>query len=793
MLLVVLLISACNKQPDFEYSPARTPAEELATFQLVPGLRIELVAGEPLVEDPVVITFDEDGRLWVVEMRGFMPDIDGNGEDARIGRISILWDDDEDGLMDRRTTFMDSLVLPRSLAIVKGGALVAENKPLWFVEDTDGDLKADRKTLIDPEYGGSGLPEHSGNGLWRGLDNWYYNAKSRVRFKRINNQWVQDSTEFRGQWGLSHDDKGRLYYNYNWSQLHADLVPPNYLSRNPNHTSTSGIDVGLTVNRSVYPIRPTRAVNRGYIPGNLNEEGKMLEFTSASAPLVYRGTGLPAEFHGDVFVCEPSGNLIKRNVIHENGFSLTSTFAYPDHEFLASTDERFRPVSLATGPDGALYVVDMYRGLIQHGAYVTPYLRKETLRRNLVEPVHKGRIWRIVPDNWQAPEPIKLSKASTTELIDHLSHEDGWFRDTAQRILIERGDEAAIPLLRNASQFATSAKGRLHALWTLNGLGDDLTSTFLKALGDDDPTVQSAALRITEQLSEAQPGIMTEVSEAFRQRWEVAAPEVLVQLALTAGSIEQSDKIDLLSKIITKYVDQPVVRDAVMSSLHNTESAFMEAIWGAPDWQIEDANRAIFIEMLTSAIVRNNDSDDLDALLTTAKQAQTMQDWRAEPILTSLSLFADIESNQANPKKTERALDAETQATFALGRQYYLSSCAGCHGTNGAGLPRFAPPLVQSEWVLGNEEVLVRLVLHGLEGPIEVNGTHYDAPDILPVMPGHSPLDDQELSAILTYIRLAWGHQAMPIARRTVGRIRHGSQGRVFPWTAEELQSLSFE
>ena len=181
------------------------------TFQISDGLEVQLVASEPMVQDPVVILFDPDGRLWVVEMRGFMPDIDGRGEQERVGRISILEDTDGDGTMDRSKIYIDSLILPRALALVPGGALIVENLSLWLTQDRDGDRKADSKTLLDSAYAGNPSPEHSGNGLWRNIDNWYYNAKSRFRYHLVNDKWIRDSTEFRGQWGISHDDEGRLY------------------------------------------------------------------------------------------------------------------------------------------------------------------------------------------------------------------------------------------------------------------------------------------------------------------------------------------------------------------------------------------------------------------------------------------------------------------------------------------------------------------------------------------------------------------------------------------------------
>ncbi|MEO0333674.1 MAG: dehydrogenase, partial [Bacteroidota bacterium] len=279
-LIALVFTSTTSDVKDEDPSPVLTPAEEMATFQVEPGMTIQLVASEPMVQEPVVITFDEDGRLWVVEMRGFMPTISGDGEEQPVGRVSVLEDQDGDGQMDTSTVYLDSLVMPRALAVVQGGALIAERNSLWMTQDLDGDLQADTKTLIDADYASNGLPEHSDNGLWRGVDNWYYNAKSHFRYKLVDGEWQRDNTEFRGQWGLSHDDEGRLYYNYNWSQLHADLVPPNYFSRNVNHTSTSGIDEGLTLDRRIYPIRDNPAVNRGYIPGTLDEEGKLLEFTA---------------------------------------------------------------------------------------------------------------------------------------------------------------------------------------------------------------------------------------------------------------------------------------------------------------------------------------------------------------------------------------------------------------------------------------------------------------------------------------------------------------------------------
>ncbi|GAB3905773.1 hypothetical protein GCM10028803_37130 [Larkinella knui] len=808
-------------------SPVRTPAEELATFQIEPGLKAQLVAAEPMVQDPVVITFDEDGRLWVVEMRGFMPNMDGTGEDKRVGRISVLEDTNGDGQMDVSKIYLDSLVMPRAIALVPGGALVAENGALWMTKDLNGDLKADTKTMIDPNYAGSGLPEHAGNGLWRSMDNWYYNAKSRLRYRLNDGKWERDSTEFRGQWGISHDDEGRLYYNYNWSQLHADLVPPNYLSRNKNHTPTTGIDHGLTIDRRVYPIRPNPAVNRGYIPGTLDKEGHLLEFTAACSPLVYRGKALPADYYGNVFVCEPAGNLIKRNRVEDKGLILNAQDPHPGKEFLASTDERFRPVHQATGPDGALYIADMYRGLIQHKAYVTPYLRGQTINRGLVMPINRGRIWRIVPENWKPAKPVKLSKASSKELIRDLSNPDGWHRDMAQRLLVERNDKTVRQPLTDLALKGDNPLGRFHALWTLDGLKLSNPDLLFSLVTDPNALVKTTALRLLEPLAKTDKTIRVKLEQQLLKAWEKAPIEQILQMTFTAGILEPGASHPLLAGIVNRYGNTALIRDAALSSLYNQEFAFLQTVLKEPQWQTHEPSKEIFLEMLTTSIVRKRNPAELAALLTMLDKEAL--GWQEKAVLTSLSIQgnttkkpiklasapailarsdAKIEPSRleglaslfewpghtavrSTPKKNP--LSDDEQKLFASGRQLYLSTCSGCHGTDGAGLNRFGPPLIGSDWVLGDEKRLALILLHGMEGPVEVANKVYNVPDILPVMPAHSTMDDASLTSILMYIRNEWGNNAGPIGRRTVGMTRVTSQGRVVPWTAKELNSYMLE
>lgn len=832
--LISCVVNQGNKnKPEEGPSPAKTPAEELTTFQLEPGLKIQLVAAEPMVQDPVVINFDPDGRLWVVEMRGFMNTIDGANEKERIGRVSVLEDRNGDGKMDASTIYLDSLVLPRAMAFVPGGVLVAENQALWMTQDLNGDLKADTKVLIDKDYAGSGLPEHSGNGLWRGVDNWYYNVKSRLRYRLVDGQWQRDSTEFRGQWGVSYDDKGRLFYNYNWSQLHADLVPPNYLSRNKNHTPTTGIDHGLTVDRRIYPIRPNPAVNRGYIPGTLDDQGRLLEFTAACSPLVYRGHALPTDYYGNAFVCEPSGNLVKRNVVKEDGLLLTAYDPHPGKEFLASTDERFRPVHMTTGPDGALYVADMYRGLVQHSAYITPYLREQTLARKLVLPVHRGRIWRIVPEKWKPAKPKKLSAASAEELVGYLSHPDGWYRDMAQHRLIDRNDKTAKQSLLNVALKGDNSLGRFHALWVLDGLKLTTPDVLLPLVRDSDALVSTTAVRLLEPMAKANNHVKTKLGDALLAAWANAPLAQILQMALSATALDPPVTQLLLATIADKYGDLPLIRDAVLSSLQDQEFAFLQRLWKSPQWQKHHPAKEVMLEMLTTAIVRKRDAAELTALLNLLDADKETLGWQEKTVLTGMAIQGATGKGKQKPIRLAAApgiltrsggkidparlaglttlfewpghssdaaaapkkslLNEEEQKLFALGRKHYLSTCAGCHGNDGAGLNRFAPPLIGSDWVLGDEKRLALIVLHGMEGPVEVAGKVYNAPEILPVMPAHMTMDDAAITSILMYIRNEWGNNAGPVGRRTVSLTRNTSQGRVMPWKADELNKYVSE
>ena len=832
-------------------APVLSPREELKTFQIADGFRVELVACEPMVQDPVAMTFDDSGRLWVVEMRGFMPDVDGRGEKKPVGRVSVLEDVDGDGRMDRGKVFADGLVLPRAIALARGGALVGDQQRLWFFRDTDGDGRADEKTLVDDNYASlTGVrrgvdaagpvrntvyapnPEHSANGLLPAIDNWLYNAKSATRYRFRDGKWVKETTELRGQWGISQDDFGRLYYNYNWSQLHGDLVPPGYLLRNPHHRSATGANVAFTSDQRVNPIRETRAINRGYRPGVLDERGRARDVTSACAPLVYRGGWFGDEFAGNVFVCDPALNLVKRNLVTEDGLTVAARNAYPDREFLASTDERFRPVWLANGPEGAVYVADMYRGFIQHGTYATPYLRQETLKRGLDKPINLGRIWRIVPTERGNSPRVSLAGADTTELVGALGHPNGWVRDTAQRLLTERAEPTAAPSLIELALRGTMPTARAHALWVLEALGAVDPDALLPALDDPHPKVQTSAIRVLESLARQQ-STRRRFGEVLRRLSDSPRPEIRLQALLSSAAASDDDRVAIALAFVRSDGDQALTPDAVVSSLGGLESTFLAMSWEHHDGSTHpNPGKVVVTEMLAAAIVRAGRAGELEALFDRldvapaqfarrhdavlsgivsaagqgGKTQARMKLARAPAIMGRISDFPEGltrtrltraaalfdwpgHSTAAATQSTRQRTDAE-QALFSQGRTLYLQTCAACHGPEGEGLKPLGPPLAGSEWVTGPPARLARIVLHGLEGPVRVNGREYRPPEVLESMPSLVGLTNLQYAAVLTYVRADWGHDAPAVMPEDIRAVLKANAGRTTPWDEASLLKI---
>ena len=598
-LLVTAIVSASgfqssilNRQwpPDVQKvgdeSPVLSPEDELKTFFMPPGYRVELVASEPLIQEPVALDWDTEGRLWAVEMPGFMADITGSNEHEPIGRVVVLEDTDRDGRMDKRHLFADGLILARSLKVLDRGVLVAEPPNVWFMRDTNGDLRMDTKELVTKQYGRfEGDPQNNANGFLWGLDNTMHVAgQSDIQLRLKDGVFEVKKTLQRGEWGVTQDDAGRIYRNTNESALHVDLVPTAYFARNPNLLRTRGSYERLADDNpelnTVWPVRPNPGTNRAYQTGIDRADGTLAKFTSVCAPVVYRGDRLPSELYGNVFVAEPAANLVGRLVL-EDGARLGARKAYEKGDFLASTDERFRPVFISNAPDGTLYIADLYRGIIEHRISITVYLRDQIQSRKLDRPTGLGRIFRVVHDTTKRDMTMRPSgKMSQTDLVSMLSHPNGWWRDTAHRLLVERGAKPVEPQLTKLARSATDPRTRLHALWVLDGIDAIQPATVIEALNDSARDIRLSAIRIAERwLGDAKHPIHA----AVVKRVDDGDPAVRRQLAASLGVMPPSDaRTSAFVTLLSRNGDDPVTVDAALSGLRGNEQAILERLLSLP-------------------------------------------------------------------------------------------------------------------------------------------------------------------------------------------------------------------
>jgi mono/diheme cytochrome c family protein/glucose/arabinose dehydrogenase len=786
-----------------------TPEEALASIKVAPGFKVELVAAEPMVEAPIAMSWDDQGRMFVLEMRGYMLDVEGKGEDQPLGRVTVLEDTNGDGKMDKHVVFADGLLLPRAVMCVNGGALVSEPPMLWFMKDTDGDGKADVKEAVDTNYASrTGQPEHMANSPTWTMDNWIYSANHGTRYRLKDGKFVAESVPSRGQWGMSQDDYGRLFYNFNSDFLRANLVPDILFRRNPNFIGTSGVGVQVVKDQTIWPSHPTPGVNRGYEPKALREDGTMKLCSATCGAGIYRGGLFGKEFAGNAFIPEPAANLVKRFILEEKDAQYTAKNAYKEQEFLTSTDERFRPVNAYTGPDGALYLADMYRGIIQHKGFLTHYLVQNIKDRNLEQPVNMGRIWRVVPDDAK-PQPVKLPKENA-ELVKVLGDVNGWKRDTAQRLLVERKDASVAPAL-NALAASGSPLEKIHALWTLEGMGA-LTSELLgKALSDSDAKIRAAAVRLSDRALAAQVAKLA----------DDASVDVQIAVALNLSALPEGQEAAL--SLARKAGGNALVRESLMSGLRGRELEFLEALLKSSDKPAPSE----MLGVLAQAVMTERRSARVQSLLALiaaqpanspaqlallggaggklqpkgAKFKLLYVDAQPEPLvkLTQLAdakakpLLEAVDARIAWPNKPGVPpppvivpLTAAEQKLFEVGKQTYTMLCAACHQPNGQGMDGLAPPLVDSEWVVGKPDILPRVVIHGLTGPIKVNGTSWS----LEMPPLGAALSDEQVAGVTTYIRREWEHTGSAVTVDFVKQIREKNKDRTKAWTNEDLKSF---
>ncbi|MEZ4933684.1 MAG: c-type cytochrome [Saprospiraceae bacterium] len=730
LALTIFVFFSCQKKAE--------PILDTSEFILQDGFSIKLIAAEPLLDSPVAMQFDKRGRIWVVELPGYMRDIDGSDEDLPDGKIAILTDEDQDGQMDTRSIFLDSLLAPRTLALVYDGLLYSEGTNLWWTSIEND--QPGQPELVDSLYVIGGNIEHQPNGLLYNLDNWIYSAKSNARYRRKDGVWLKEATSFRGQWGLTHDNQGRLFYNSNSDPLIGDYVMPNVLIQNPFQKIKYGLQQRIADDFRVFPYQAT-AVNRGYEEGVLDENDKLTTFTSACGPLIYLGGQFPDQYYGNAFVCGPEANLIKRYILENDGVKTKAKLAYFDDEFLFSKDETFRPVNLYTGYDGALYIVDLRQGIIQHRAYMTSYLREKILTKGLEKINGIGRIYQVVSTEKVSPKLNDYSKFRTKDFLPLLNNKNLELRMLAQREIIFSGDKSLKDDLVKIAMKDSGYLGRIHALWTLEGLGildDTILSDAFKNTDFQQVKQQIIYLSTLENSNESTP-IFQESEERNNQFYNL-------YLCHYAGKLNTKKGDELWLDLAKEYSNDPIYCEALISGISEREALFLK--------KIKDLKNDSIYFMLNQVIFNKKNNEI-----------------------------------QAPQLMTKPFLDDRT-AGFKL----YNTYCVACHGYDGKGVENLAPPLYPSEYVTGPTERMILIALQGLKGPVTVNGKKYEMNLVMPGIKNNPELTDKKIADLMVFIKnsFAVGFPA-PINEELVGGLRQKLEGREEMFTIESLEKWMAE
>jgi putative membrane-bound dehydrogenase-like protein len=580
-----------NKEP-------LTPEKERATFKLPKGFTIELAASEPQVVDPVAMAFDERGRIFVCEMRGY-PNGGVGGGTINSGKIRILEDKDGDGVYETSTLFAEGLRFPMSVLPWKKGVIVAVAPDILYLEDTNGDGKADKKTVLYTGFDLANIQQLVNSLTW-GLDGWVYgvagsnggtvrsgekpdapavNLRSRgFRFKP-DVPGSLEPTSGGGQYGLTSDAWGHWFVATNSQHLRHIVLPDHALQRNrslPVRAVTLDIPEHGPACK-VYRISPfeawrvERTKRRAGGPDSARFPTTELVpggfVTSGCSPLLYEADQFPKDYRNSVFVCDPANNLVLRDVLSDNGATFIAKRGHADSEFLASTDNWFRPVWLSLGPDGAMYVLDFYREVIE-----TPLSLPDDIKKRLnLETRGRGRIWRVRPDREHKLAKPALHKESAEQLAKHLADENVWWRTTAQRLLVEKQDRSAAKPLTEMAKQKESSRGRAHALWTLNLLGELKDEQIIGALKDTESGVREQALRLAEERLSRSSDLLKPLAALC----DDPSPRVRFQLAITLGASESPDRLPMLASLLRKPDTDSWTQTAIFSSCGKQAIGFL--------------------------------------------------------------------------------------------------------------------------------------------------------------------------------------------------------------------------
>lgn len=646
---------------DLPRIPAVSADEALATMDVADGFTLELVASEPLLASPVAMDWDEDGRLFVAEMRGYSED-----RDDQLGRVRLLFDDDRDGRYDRAVIFAEGLAWPTAICCWDGGVFVGDAPDVLFFRDTDGDGVADERKRVLTGFGTSNV-QGLFNSFRYGLDNRIHasasSAGGEVR-RVVDGEPGGEPIQLRGrdfsfdprsltlrpetggaQHGMSCDDSGQRYVCANSDHAIRCMLEDRLLGRNPDYPAPAGresiaVDGPQAAVFRASPVEPWRVLRTrlrasGIVPGIVEGGGRPAGyFTSATGITVVRGDRV-GELRGMLVVGDVGSNLVHRKRLVPHGSGVRAERVDVERELIASRDIWFRPVQCANGPDGALWIIDMQREVIEHPASLPPEIKQHL---DLTSGRDAGRLWRLTASDTPPARRQPLGDADLTTLVGLLSHPNGWQRDTAQRLLVSRGEAAAVPLLRamlreakpqeavprengqreNGPHEATSAElGRLHALWTLAGLEAVTVDDVLHAVEDEAAVVRAAGIRLAEDFfgeegpdAAARGGLLERLVALATEEPEIG---VRLPLAGTAGFIaDEASRRGILSALLARDGSDHWCRVAAASSMRNDAAAIATAWIDSPD-TLATSEAAAVMPLLFAQIGRRGDPEQLTA------------------------------------------------------------------------------------------------------------------------------------------------------------------------------------
>jgi len=483
-----------------------SPEEEKEMFLLQPGYSLTPVLTEPQIQQPGAITFDGNGRMYVLELRSYMLDADSKGTLNPVSAISRWEDADNDGTYEKGTVFVDSLVFPRFVLPVGPDAILTMESnadDVYKYIDTDHDGRADKKEFFTDNFGRAGNVEHQQAFLYWGMDNWLYSTVNPFRVRETPGGVIRESTASNhAQWGITHDDDGKLWFQGGSNGLPSYFqFPVHYGDYVVKDNFAEGFDIPWGA-----------AVHTADMQGGMGAvrmpEGTLNRVTGAAGSDLFRGHRLPDELIGEYFYGEPVARIVRRvhPEVKEGLTTLHNVYQDQQSEFIRSTDPLFRPVDMATAPDGTMYIVDMYHGIIQEGEWtpVGSYLRAKIEQYQLDKVISLGRVWRLSHSDFKRDQnQPKMYDESSAELLKHLEHPNGWWRDMAQQILVQRRDLSVAPALVNLVRTSDNRRARVHALWVLEGIGKLESSLVKDMMKDPDARMRIQSMWASETLYKA--------------------------------------------------------------------------------------------------------------------------------------------------------------------------------------------------------------------------------------------------------------------------------------------------